>query len=210
MIGKARIIDPIQIDDTCIEQATQLQKLMPVTAVPSETRSVEAENGTDLFRTEFGAQSLEALPVHLATGRQPLVIVDHFHIPKAPTAGGRDKFVLPSLTLQIAEHLLRRGLADIDHRFAAQNGSSKQLRRRHRDPPPVRRLLLRAADWPVAEPPDRARPVSLRQFVLAESQRQLGPARQACRRRGVVIRVLPESSMSSRHSRRKPKPIKKW
>src|SRR5262245_60236222 len=55
IIGMARIVDSVFVDDDRSDQSTELDQSMPIAAIPGETRGLDREHGTDTALTD-GAQ----------------------------------------------------------------------------------------------------------------------------------------------------------
>jgi hypothetical protein len=139
----------IEVDNTGLDQPAQLEQMMPVAAVPSEPRGIEAEYSADLAGAQRGDQSVEAGPVDSAARGTAEIVVDDLDFCEAAPPCGIDEFVLAPLALQVRPDLLRRRLTDIDNRFALQHGCRKQsVMRGHRRPPVLRRRPLREVAAP--------------------------------------------------------------
>jgi hypothetical protein len=124
--------------------------MVPVAAIASETRGVEAEHSTDLPGAQSRDQSVETWSVDSATRRSAEIVVDDLDVGEAASPRDIDKLILAPLALKVRLHLLRRRLADIDDRLTSQHGCRKEcFMRGHRRPPPLRYRSPRAADAPV-------------------------------------------------------------
>ena len=93
---------------------------MPVPAVASETRCVEAEDGADLAGAKPGNQLLEARARHRAAGGAAEIVVDDLDIAKSVSARFINEVILAALALEMDLHLRLCGLAHIHDRLAAQ------------------------------------------------------------------------------------------
>jgi hypothetical protein len=93
--------------------------MVPVAAIASEPRGVEAKHSTDLPSAQSRDQSIEARPVHSATRRSAKIVVNDLHVGEAASPRDVDKLVLAPLALKVRLHLLHRRLADIDDRLAS-------------------------------------------------------------------------------------------
>src|SRR5450631_2039406 len=110
IVGATRVVDAIQINDTGLDQATELQQMVPVTPIACQSRGVETQHGADLTGTQPRYQAVEAGPGHHAAGRSAKVIIDDFDLRKSTTAGLLNQVVLPTLTLQVGLYLRLGGL----------------------------------------------------------------------------------------------------
>src|SRR6266403_856571 len=67
-IRSARVVNPIQVDHSRLDQAAELEQMVPVAAVAGEPGGVEAQYGANLSGTEPRNQPLEAGPRHHPAG----------------------------------------------------------------------------------------------------------------------------------------------
>ena len=67
VVGPARVVHAIKVDDTGIHQSAQLEQMMPITSIASEPRGIETKNGADLPGAQSGDQSVETRPVDRTT-----------------------------------------------------------------------------------------------------------------------------------------------
>src|SRR5262249_48877824 len=139
IIRSARIIDAVQVDDARVDQAAQLEEVMPVAAVTCQTGGVEAQHRPDFSGAQRCDQPLEAGPRHSPGGGAAEIVIDHFDLVESSAPGDVDEFVLTPLALAIALHLGLSGLPNIDDRFALQHCGRQQISARHRPAPPPRR-----------------------------------------------------------------------
>src|SRR5437763_1581888 len=101
-LGATRVIDTVEIGDARLDEPTELQKVMPIAAVPGEPRGVEAKNGANLA----GAQPrLKSGPGDGAARRATEVVVDDFDVAKSASAGLVNELILTPLALQVDLHL---------------------------------------------------------------------------------------------------------
>ena len=115
------IVDAVQVDDARIDQAAELEQMVPVAAVAGQPRSVEAQHCPDFAGTQRCHQPLEAGPRHRPAGRAAEIVVDHFDLAETPAPRDVDELVLAPLALQVALDLRLGGLPDVDDRFALQH-----------------------------------------------------------------------------------------
>jgi hypothetical protein len=72
---------------------------MPVPAIASQSRRVEAQNGPNFSGTKPCNQALEAGPRDHSARRPAEIVVNHLDVAKAAAARDIDEFVLPTLAL---------------------------------------------------------------------------------------------------------------
>src|SRR3954463_2833040 len=60
IVGMARIVDSVLVDDDGADQSTELDESVPVAAVAGETRRLDRKHRTDTTVADCGQQSLEA------------------------------------------------------------------------------------------------------------------------------------------------------
>ena len=157
IVRPAGVVDAVQVDHPRLDQAAELEQVMPVAAVAGEPGGVEAQHGADLAGAEPCHQPLEAGPRHHPAGGAAEVVVDHLDVAEAPAPRDVDELVLAPLALEVGLDLGLGGLPDIDHRLALQHRGGQEISARHRHAPPPRRRRPPAAGWPAARAPCRAR-----------------------------------------------------
>ena len=74
MIG--RIIYAIRVGNQCVEQCTDFEQLMPVPTRTRQTRHLNAKHQTDVAKTNFRDQALEAKPALDRRARSPKIVVN--------------------------------------------------------------------------------------------------------------------------------------
>ncbi len=156
IIRPAGVIDPVQVDHSRLDQATEFEQVMPVTTVAGEPGRVEAQYGPDLPGTEPRYQPLEAGPRHHPAGGAAEVIIDDLDVAEAPAPRDIDELVLAPLALKVAVDLRLGGLPDIDHRLALQHRGGQEISARHRHAPRPRRQWPPAEGRPAGRAPCRA------------------------------------------------------
>ena len=192
IVGVARIVDAILVDDACLDETAELEKMVPVPAVARDPRSLETKHGSNVPGAQPGDEALETGPRNGTVRRQALIVVDDFDPGKAVPARHIDEIVLAALALQIVPHLLGRGLTDIDHGLARQHRSRQRFSDAHRHPPSPGRSPLPEATRPLRSPP---------RLVPPSSDRAASVRRAACRAVGVLSAVaLLQAKTSSRSS----------
>jgi len=105
IVGATRVIDTVEIDDARLDEPTELQKVMPIAAVPGEPRGVEAKNGANLAGAQPSDELLKSGPGDGAARRATEVVVDDFDVAKSASAGLVNELILTPLALQVDLHL---------------------------------------------------------------------------------------------------------
>ena len=153
-VGRVRVVHAVAVADEALPIATQVQQRVPVGAIPRQPGDFVGEDDADLAEGDARDQILEPLALQGRRTAAAEVAVDHLDIGLEPAEFPRAlaQRVLQPQALLVAQHLLRRGLADVDHRLAAQVPGRHELRR-HGSPPVTRR---EDADAGSASSPARA------------------------------------------------------
>ena len=180
IVRPAGIVDPVQVDHPRLDQAAELEQMMPVAAVAGEPGGVEAQHGPDFSGAKPCHQPLEAGPRHHSAGGAAEVVVDHLDISEAPAPRHVDEFVLPPLALEIGLDLGLSGLPNIDHRLALQHRGRQEISARHRHAPPPRRRPPPTGGGPVGRAPSCAPRGSSPEASGIERHAELA---RGCRRR---------------------------
>ena len=131
IVRPAGIIDPVQIDYSRLDQAAELQKMMPVAAVAGEPGGVDAQHGPDVPGAQPGHQPLKAGPRHHPTGGAAEIVIDHFDFAKTLAPSDLDELVLAPLALEVVLDLGLGGLPNIYDRFALQHCGRQEISARH-------------------------------------------------------------------------------
>ena len=155
IVRQARIINAVEVDDTCLDEAAELQQVVPVTPVARQSRRIEAEHCADLASAERRHQPLEARPRNHAAGREAQVIVDHLDGSKAAVPGQLHQLVLAAPAFRVGLDLRLGRLTDVDDRLAVRHGGRQRIRDGHRPAPPRSRCLRSPR---AAGPPSGSRP----------------------------------------------------
>jgi hypothetical protein len=110
--------------------AAHVQERVPVRAVAGEPGDLGREDQADLAQGDARDQVLEARAVRGGRPAQAEVGVDDVDIGLTPAelAGALPQRVLQAQALLVAQHLVRGGLADVDHRTAAEVVRLDELR----------------------------------------------------------------------------------
>ena len=127
IVRPAGIIDAVEIDHAGLDQAAELEQMMPVATVPGETGSVEAQHGSHFAGAKPRDEPLEPGPGHRPAGGTAKVVVDHLDVAEAPAPSVIDELVLAPLALEIGLNLGLGGLADINDRLALQHRRGKEI-----------------------------------------------------------------------------------
>src|SRR5438874_11162944 len=85
-LGATRVIGTVEIDDARLDERTELQKVMPIAAVPGEPRGIEAKNGANLAGAQPSDELLKSGPGDGAARRATEVVVDDFDVAKSASA----------------------------------------------------------------------------------------------------------------------------
>ena len=139
IVRPAGIVDAVQVDDSRLDQAAELEQMMPVAAVAGQPGGVEAQHRADFPGAQRCDQPLEARPRHHPAGGAAEIVIDHLDLAEPPAPCDVDELVLAPLALEVALDLGLGGLPNIDYRFALQHRGRQEISVRHRHAPPPRR-----------------------------------------------------------------------
>ena len=120
IIGMARIVDSVLVDDDGADQSTELDQRMPVAAVAGETRRLDREHSADAAVADRCQQPLEA-GTGDAAARAAEIVVDDLDSGPAELLGAIGEPVLAPPALMIVHELIGRRLTDVDAGAAAQD-----------------------------------------------------------------------------------------
>jgi len=167
VVRTARIVDTVHVDDAGLNQAAQIEQVMPVPPIARQPGRVEAENGADLASAQRGDEPLEPWPCHGAAAGPAQVIVDQLDVVEALGSRDLDEVVLTSFALEIRLDLRLRGLTNVDDRLAPEDARGQRLSDvGHRHAPSPARPRRAAAHWrgprSLALSPDRSGPAAHR------------------------------------------------
>ena len=101
VVGPARVIDAVDVDDARLYQAAQFEQVMPIPPVAGKTGGIEAQHGPDLARTQTRHQPLESRPRCRAGSRAAEIVVDDLDVPEAVMPCEIGQLVLAALTFQV-------------------------------------------------------------------------------------------------------------
>jgi hypothetical protein len=79
VVGHARIVDAVFVNNQRTHETTKFQKRMPIATVARQPRGLDREHGADVALTYCGQQFLEARPRD-ATARAAKIVVDYLNI----------------------------------------------------------------------------------------------------------------------------------
>ena len=130
-VGQARVVDRVAVSDQTAAVAADVEQRIPVRAVAREAGDLDGDDQADLAQGDARDQVLEALPVRRRRGAQAKVGIDHLDIRLTPApaanasrfgevAGALAQGVLQAQAFLVAQHLMRGGLAHVDHGAAVQ------------------------------------------------------------------------------------------
>ena len=80
VVRAAGVVDAILVDDAGLDQAAQLQQMVPVAAVAREPRGIEAQHGADLARAKPADQPVKARSGDRPAGRSAHIVVDDLDV----------------------------------------------------------------------------------------------------------------------------------
>jgi hypothetical protein len=123
--------------------AAEIEEWVPVGAVPGQPGHVGRKDQTDLAEGDAGDEILEALPAGGARAAEAEVGIDDLDVGIMPAEllGPLVQRVLQPQALLVGDHLVRRGLAHIDDRAAAEVMCRDEVRAHDLSPGAPRRGL---------------------------------------------------------------------
>jgi hypothetical protein len=136
IVGMARIVDSVLIDDERADQSTELDQRMPVAAITGKTRRLDREHSADTAVADRCKQPLEAGTRDAAAGAAE-VVVDDFDVAPAKLLGAIDEAVLAPSALMIMRELVCCRLPDVDAGVAGEMLSRDLGHRRSPRLPPL-------------------------------------------------------------------------
>ena len=180
VIGMARIVDAVLVEDECADKTTELQQRVPVAAIASKSRRLDRDHGTNASFAYGCQQLLEAGPRDAAAGAAKVVINDS-DIAPAELSRPIGKSILAALALQVVGDLIGGRLTNVDDGLTAE-------------------VLMR--DLAHAPPPSsrdrRMAPLSRkRQLPRSEGTRSDGQARVSTQRETPSAFGPPRTSLSA-------------
>src|ERR1700757_1417460 len=113
IVGMARIVDSVLVDDERVDQSTELDQRVPVAAITGKTRRLDREHSADTTLANRCEQPLEA-GTRDAAGRAAEVVVDDLDIAPAELLSAIDETVLAPPALVIVSKLVCCRLPDVD------------------------------------------------------------------------------------------------
>src|SRR5260370_3626899 len=112
IVGMARIVDSVLVDDERADQSTKFDQRMPVAAIAGKTRRLDREHSADTAVADRCEQPLEAGPRDAAAGPAE-VVVDDFDVAPAKLPGPIDETVSAPSALMIMRELVCWRLPDV-------------------------------------------------------------------------------------------------
>src|SRR5690625_1046204 len=140
-VGTAGVINAIAIRDEAAAQATDIQERVPIGTVAREPGHIDGQDQPDLAETDPPDEFLEAVALCSRSCAQTEIGIDDIDIDITPAqfTGALAQRVLQAQALLVAHDLMRRRLADVNHRFAFQMRWLDQFGHHETSPPESRR-----------------------------------------------------------------------
>ncbi len=134
IVKVSRIVEAVFVADEGAGQAAELEELVPVGGVTGQPGAFQSEHDPGPAQGHLGDQLLESFPVGGGGAGVALVDVDHGDLGAGPAERDRSaaQVVLADRGLGVVEHLLERGLADIEHRRSWTGGRLSPSMRQYR------------------------------------------------------------------------------
>lgn len=134
VIGQARVMNPLLIDDQAAHQGAELEQSVPVAPVARQARRLDRDDRAHRALADGRQQAFEAGPRDAGTGTAQVLVGDDHVLPaERPRPVGQA--ILPPLALQVVLHLVERGLADVDEGRPREVAGGDLI---HRPSPPLR------------------------------------------------------------------------
>jgi hypothetical protein len=117
-----RVVDRVGVGQEHAEPGTELEQLVPVPVRPGQTAHLQAEDPPDVVECDLGQEPLEPGPSLDRLAALAQVVVDRRHPVPRPSEGDGavGQGVLAGGGLVVFDHLLGRGLADVDEGRAVE------------------------------------------------------------------------------------------
>ena len=117
-----RIINAVAVRDQTLAIAAQVEQRVPVRAVTRQPGHLPGQDQADLAQGDAADQIHHTLAVTGGLGAEPEIGIDHLDVVVMPAEfeGALAQGVLQARALLVAQNLVRRGLADVDHGLAAE------------------------------------------------------------------------------------------
>jgi hypothetical protein len=113
VVGAARVIDAVLVDDHAAHQGAELEQGVPVATIARQPRRLDGDDCADASAADRGEESLEAAPRYAASG-DAQVVVDDDDLGPAERSRPIGQRVLPAPALMVVSQLVGRRLPDID------------------------------------------------------------------------------------------------
>src|SRR5712692_1775778 len=120
IVELTRIVDPFGVDDQCVQQAAEIEQLIPVAIVAGQARDLEAHHGADAPQADLRDEPLKAGAVGRGRAGLAEVFVDDQDLAPAERAGMLRQVILPPPTFWMMADLIEGGLAHVDDRGTGQ------------------------------------------------------------------------------------------
>jgi hypothetical protein len=119
VIGAARIVDALFVDEETAHQRTELEQRMPVPTIACKPRCLDGDNRAHATTADRRQETLEARPSH-TSGRDAKVVVNDDDFSPTKCAGTIRQRILAPPTLVVMLQLISRGLPNVDVGAARQ------------------------------------------------------------------------------------------
>src|ERR1700694_2936750 len=117
-----RIVDAVAIGDQTAAMTAYVEQWIPIRAVARQPRDLDLQEEAEFFQWDARDQIFEPLPMRRGCTAQTEIGIDHIDVGLMPPefASTLAQCILQSQALLIVDHLLRRRLTNIHHRFAIE------------------------------------------------------------------------------------------
>src|SRR6266545_3591565 len=133
VIETARMIETIGIGDERIDEATQVQQVVPITVVAGHARDFGGHDDADVAQSHLSDESIESDASYASTATTySKVFIDHHDLRSRPAQVGGPLYqaILQALALSVVQDLAGRGLTNVDRGLASEVGG-RDLRAAH-------------------------------------------------------------------------------
>jgi hypothetical protein len=155
------VIHALFVNDQGVGERADFQQPVPVAARTSQTRHLQAEDGTNMPQPYFGHHPLEAISTDSRRARLSLILVHHLDARRRPSQilCALDQVILSHLASRVCSHLEQGRLSDVDDsepvkmvrtdfegQLLGQHGRAPFQRHRQEDEPRLHLLLIEPVD----------------------------------------------------------------